>query len=80
MPGIEEFTPEFFDESSAAWRANKISTGEGMFKYKKGAFKEEKPKAKLAQLPKERSGYQTRLSVKIKVHSYNTRSKAILPK
>lgn len=74
MPGIEEFTPEFFDEASAAWRANKIPIGEGSFKYKPGAFK---PKA---QLPKERSGYQTRLSVKIKVHTYNTRSKSTLPK
>jgi hypothetical protein len=33
MPGISEFTAEFFDEASAAWRANKRRVGEGMFKY-----------------------------------------------
>jgi hypothetical protein len=78
MSGIEEFTSEFFDDASAAWRANKIPIGEGSFKYKPGAFK---PKPRQAELPKERSGYQTRLSVKIKLHSYNTRSKtATLPK
>lgn len=25
--GIEEFTPKFFDESSAAWMANKVRVG-----------------------------------------------------
>ena len=33
MSGIAEFTPEFFDEASAAWRANKKHLGDGMFKY-----------------------------------------------
>lgn len=26
-PGISEFTPEFFDQSSNAWRENKIRCG-----------------------------------------------------
>ena len=33
-----EFTPEFFDEASRAWRANKIRIGEGHYKYKRNAF------------------------------------------
>lgn len=33
MSGIAEFTSAFFDEASAAWRANKRALGEGMFKY-----------------------------------------------
>jgi hypothetical protein len=32
---ISEFTPEFFDESSRAWKANKIEVTKGIFKYKK---------------------------------------------
>ncbi len=27
MPGIEEFTPKFFDECSAGWMANKLRVG-----------------------------------------------------
>lgn len=30
MPGIDEFTKEFFDQSSEAWMANKIRTGHSM--------------------------------------------------
>lgn len=30
MPGIEEFTKEFFDQSSEAWMANKIRKGHSM--------------------------------------------------
>ena len=33
MSGVAEFTAEFFDQSSAAWRANKRHVGDGMFKY-----------------------------------------------
>jgi hypothetical protein len=33
MSGVAEFTAEFFNEASAAWRANKRHIGEGMFKY-----------------------------------------------
>ncbi len=29
-----EFTAQFFEEASTAWRANKISLENGMFKYK----------------------------------------------
>lgn len=31
---MEEFTPEYFDASSAAWRENKIPIGNGSFAYK----------------------------------------------
>jgi hypothetical protein len=31
---MEEFTPEFFDAASAAWRENKIAIGGGSFAYK----------------------------------------------
>jgi hypothetical protein len=44
-----EFTPEFFDDASKAWRANKIRIAEGCFKYRKNAFtvkKEVKKKTK----------------------------------
>ena len=27
MPGIDEFTPQYFDESSKAWMANKLRAG-----------------------------------------------------
>jgi len=30
MPGIDEFTPQYFDESSKAWMTNKIRVGAGM--------------------------------------------------
>lgn len=30
MPGIDEFTPQYFDDSSKAWMANKIRVGAGM--------------------------------------------------
>ncbi len=32
---VQEFTPEFFDESSKAWKANKIEVAKGIYKYKK---------------------------------------------
>ena len=32
---ISEFTPEFFDESSKAWRSNKIEVAKGIYTYKK---------------------------------------------
>jgi hypothetical protein len=38
MAGIAEFTPEFFDTSSMAWRANKVRLTEGTFRYKRNAF------------------------------------------
>jgi hypothetical protein len=39
-----EFTPEFFDQASKAWRANKVRVAEGCFRYKRNAFsKEAKP-------------------------------------
>lgn len=38
MKNIEEFTPQFFDDSSKAWKANKQSIGNGMYKYKKSAW------------------------------------------
>lgn len=33
LPGIAEFTPQFFDESSRAWMENKVRVGLGI-KYK----------------------------------------------
>lgn len=30
LPGIAEFTAEFFDESSRGWMANKIRAGHGV--------------------------------------------------
>ena len=47
---IMEFTPQFFDEASKAWRANKIRIGES-FRYKRNAFKEKPVEEK--PLPKE---------------------------
>jgi len=38
-----EFTPQFFDEASKAWKANKVRIGEGHYRYKKNAFPSEKP-------------------------------------
>jgi hypothetical protein len=32
---VQEFTPEFFDDSSNAWRANKVEVAKGIYKYKK---------------------------------------------
>ena len=34
MPSIQEFTPEFFQQASDAWRKNKISKPDGQFVYK----------------------------------------------
>ncbi len=34
-PGNKEFDPTFFDDSSAAWKANKTSKGNGEYEYKK---------------------------------------------
>jgi hypothetical protein len=41
-----EFTPEFFDDASKAWRTNKIRIAEGCFKYRKNAFTVKKTNAK----------------------------------
>jgi hypothetical protein len=41
-----EFTPEFFDDASKAWRANKIRVAEGCFRYRKNAFTVKKTMAK----------------------------------
>ena len=38
-----EFTPQFFDDASKAWRANKVRVGEGHYRYKRNAFAPEKP-------------------------------------
>jgi hypothetical protein len=42
MPGISEFTQEFFESSSQAWKANKVRYGQASYKYKKNAFPKEK--------------------------------------
>ncbi len=33
-----EFTSEFFDASSKAWKANKVRYGQAAYRYKKNAF------------------------------------------
>lgn len=38
MAGISEFTQSFFEESSKAWKANKVRYGQASYKYKKNAF------------------------------------------
>lgn len=43
MSGIEEFTSEFFDDASKAWRANKICLKDATYRYRKNAFPVEKP-------------------------------------
>lgn len=45
MSGIAEFTPEFFDEASRAWRLNKLVKPEGTFRYKRNAFSKPKEHA-----------------------------------
>jgi hypothetical protein len=32
---VQEFTPKFFEESSKAWKSNKIEVAKGIYKYKK---------------------------------------------
>jgi hypothetical protein len=32
---VQEFTPQFFDQSSKAWRENKVEVVKGSYKYKK---------------------------------------------
>ena len=38
MPDCSEFTQEFFERSSQAWKENKVRYGQAMYKYKKNAF------------------------------------------
>lgn len=45
-----EFTPQFFDDASKAWKANKVRIGEGHYRYKKNAFASEKPVQVKAQV------------------------------
>ena len=47
MAGISEFTHEFFQASSDAWKKNKVRYGQASYKYKKNAFEKdpEEPKA-----------------------------------
>ena len=52
--GNSEFTAKFFDESSIAWRKNKKSLANGMFKYVKEKTVEKKPLPQKA-LPLRRS-------------------------
>lgn len=39
MSGISEFTQEFFNASSKAWKKNKVRYDQACYTYKKGAFK-----------------------------------------
>jgi hypothetical protein len=40
---VAEFTPQFFDEASKAWMANKEKYGQNMYRYKRAAFLEPIP-------------------------------------
>jgi hypothetical protein len=42
LKSTEEFTPEFFDQASKAWNANKIRCANATYKYKPNAFAPEK--------------------------------------
>ena len=39
MPGVSEFTSDFFDASSKAWKKNKVRYDQACYTYKKTAFK-----------------------------------------
>jgi hypothetical protein len=49
MSGISEFTHEFFEASSKAWKANKARYGQAMYRYKKNAFPKEDAPGKPTQ-------------------------------
>jgi hypothetical protein len=49
MPGLSEFTHEFFEESSKAWKANKVRYGQAMYKYKKTVFRKERDEPPVSQ-------------------------------
>lgn len=57
MAGISEFTQDFFDASSTAWKANKVRYGQAMYKYKKTAFPidKEEPTYKQTQTSKRKT-------------------------
>lgn len=57
MPGISEFTHEFFEASSQAWKANKVRYGQASYKYKKNAFPKEtaEPEYKQSQASKRKT-------------------------
>ena len=38
---FSNMTPEFFDASSKAWKANKVRYGQAAYRYKKNAFKKD---------------------------------------
>ena len=49
MPDISEFTQEFFEDASKAWKANKVRYGQASYKYKKNAFPKEKEESTFKQ-------------------------------
>ncbi len=49
MLATSEFTQEFFESSSKAWKANKVRYGQAMYKYKKNAFVEDNEMPPLKQ-------------------------------
>lgn len=62
MPGISEFTHEFFEASSQAWKANKVRYGQAMYRYKKNAFPKEtnEPQVKQTQASKRKTELELR--------------------
>lgn len=81
MSGIDEFTSEFFDASSKAWRANKVPIGEGSFRYKRNAFPPEKPAQTMAKkVEKEPMKPRLRRSARLQVRLRFMREVANLKK
>ncbi len=62
MAGISEFTHQFFEEASKAWKANKVRYGQAMYKYKKNAFPldKEEPPVKQSQASKRQTEKELR--------------------
>ena len=57
MPGLSEFTHQFFEEASKAWKVNKVKYGQAMYRYKKNAFpiEKEEPPSKQTQASRRRT-------------------------
>ncbi len=59
---VQEFTPEFFDESSRAWRSNKIEIVKGSYKYKKEEVVEPRKSPRIAEQQKRKAVVEPRRS------------------
>lgn len=52
---VQEFSPAFFDESSHAWRKNKIEVVKGSYKYKKEEVVEPRKSPRIAEQQKRKA-------------------------